>query len=331
MTLKLSERISALCLLSGGLDSQLSVCLLKDQGIEVHGVVFDSPFSDIEAAVSAAEQMDITLHVVNFSADIMSLLDKPRHGFGSCMNPCIDCHALMLKRAGEMIEEMGIHFLCTGEVLNERPMSQNRNSLKVVAEESGYEDLILRPLSACLLSETKPERKGWVDRSKLLSIEGRSRKTQLQLAKHYGLTNFPSPAGGCRLTEPNFCRRLKDLKEHEGLDGVRSVYLLRFGRHFRLGMQLKMIVGRNEHDNATLEGNAELYDLIFKVEDFPGPTGLLPFTASEEEILLAGAICARYSDCSSGQPVTLKIRSSRGARHINVMPVSDETADDLRI
>jgi len=331
MTLKDTERVCALSLLSGGLDSQLAVCVLKDQGIDVHGVVFESPFFGAAAARTAAEQLGIPLQIVNFSSDIISILNNPKHGYGSCMNPCIDCHARMLKRAGEFMEEMGFHFISTGEVLNERPMSQNRQSLEVVAGESGYADLIVRPLSAGLLPETEPERTGRLDRSRLLSIEGRGRKCQLKLAEHYGLKDVPSPAGGCRLTEPNFCTRLKDLKEHEGLNGVRSINLLRFGRHFRLGDKVKIIIGRNEKDNAFLEGNTELYDLILKVENAPGPTGLLPFTARDEEIRIGAAICARYSDCLPDKPVTVRIRSSRGIRRIEIMPASREEVEALRI
>jgi len=237
----------------------------------------------------------------------------------------------MLKRAGELMEDLQFHFLSTGEVLNERPMSQNRQSLELVARESGYENLIVRPLSAGLLSETKPEKMGWVDRSGLLSIEGRSRKHQLRIAERYGLRDIPSPAGGCRLTEPNFCRRLKDLKEHEGLNGVRSIELLRYGRHFRLWDNLKLVVGRNENDNAFLEGTAELYDLVLKVEDVPGPTGILPFTAQEKEIQLAAAICARYSDCPPDEPVMMRIRSSRETKRTEIIPLSPVQSERLII
>jgi hypothetical protein len=325
------KRVRAICLLSGGLDSRLAVCVLREQGVQVHGVVFDSPFFNVELARSAAAQLDIPLHVVNFSADIMSLLHDPPHGFGSCMNPCIDCHALMLKRAGELMEEMSFDFLATGEVLDERPMSQNRRSLDVVAETSGYAERVLRPLSAGLLPETEPEKLNWVDRSRLLSIEGRGRRRQLELARHYGLTDIPQPAGGCRLTEPGFCRRLSDLKAHGGLDGTRSLLLLRYGRHFRLDRATKIIVGRDEHDNAFLEGNAELYDLLLKVEGYGGPTGLLPFTAHEEHIRLGAAICARYSDAPRDEAAAVRIRSARGMRRIEVMPLPPEETEKLMV
>jgi tRNA U34 2-thiouridine synthase MnmA/TrmU len=325
------QRIQALSLLSGGLDSQLAICTLKEQGIDVHGVVFSSPFFEIAAAKKAAAALDVPLYVIDFSRDIVDLLKNPKHGFGSCMNPCIDCHAGMLRRAGDMMEEMGFHFLSTGEVLNERPMSQNKRALSTVAAECGYGDVLVRPLSARRLPETVPEKRGWVDRKKLHDLEGRSRKPQFALAERYGITEYPSPAGGCRLTEPNFSERLKDLKEHEGLNGVRSLELLKYGRHFRLAPKLKIVVGRHERDNAFLEGTAELYELLLQIEGFPGPTGLVPYTASEEQVLQGARICLRYSDCPAGKTATVRVRSSRGMHRIETTPAAKDEAEALRI
>lgn len=325
------ERVRGLGLLSGGLDSRLAICVLKDQGIEMHGVVFESPFFGSRAARQAAIQLGIPLQVLDMTRDILGLLEKPKHGFGGHMNPCIDCHALMLRRAGAMMAEQGFHFISTGEVLNERPMSQTRKNLEVVARESGYGDYVLRPLSAKHLPETQPERMGWVDRTRLLDFEGRSRKPQLRLAARYGVKDFPSPAGGCRLTEPNFCKRLKDLKDHEGLQGIRAIELLRVGRHFRLASRVKLIVGRNEEDNALLEGSAELHDLVLKIEDVPGPTGLLPQDAGEEHIQLAAGICARYSDAAAGAGVTVRVNSAAGLRKIRAVPLEREKLDPFWI
>jgi adenylyl- and sulfurtransferase ThiI len=179
--------IRALCLMSGGLDSRLAVCVLRDQGIQTHGVFFESPFFDSRAAREAGESLGIPLHVVNFTTDIVALLEQPKFGFGSCMNPCLDCHARMLRRAGEMLTEVQCHFIATGEVLDERPMSQNRRGLGLVAEESGFAPWIVRPLSGGLLPATEPERRGWVDRARLLRLRGRGRKVQFELAAKYGL------------------------------------------------------------------------------------------------------------------------------------------------
>lgn len=331
LTLETRERVRALVLLSGGLDSRLAVCVLRAQGIDVHGVVFDSPFFSLAAARAGARQLDIPLHVVDFTADIVALLGHPPHGFGSCMNPCVDCHARMIRRAGQMMEQEGFQFLATGEVLNERPMSQNRRSLDVVAADSGYADWLVRPLSAALLPETRAEREGYVDRAGLLGLEGRSRKPQFELARQYGLKEYPSPAGGCRLTEPNFCKRLHDLKEHEGLAGVRNLVLLRHGRHFRLADDVKLIVGRNENDNAVIEGSAELYDIVLNVEDVPGPTGLMPFTARDEQVRLGCEICARYSDAAPGEPVRIRVRSARGSDRMTVAAADPVVASALLV
>ncbi|MBN1558270.1 MAG: tRNA 4-thiouridine(8) synthase ThiI [Lentisphaerae bacterium] len=325
------RRIRALMLLSGGLDSRLAVCVLRKQGIEVQGIVFDSPFFDLAPARAASEQLGVPLHVQDFSADILELLNAPRHGFGSCMNPCIDCHARMLRRAGERMRELGCRFICTGEVLDERPMSQNRASLDLVARESGFAEWIVRPLSAGLLPATEPEQRGWVARDALLSLRGRGRKPQLRLAEQFGLREIPPVAGGCRLTEPNFSRRLRDLKDHEGLNGVRSIFLLRYGRHFRLADKVKLIVGRNEQDNAVLDGTAELYELLLQTEDARGPTGLLPNTANEAQVRFACAICARYSDVPPDRTVMIRVRSPRRSWREAVLPVAPEDIEPLRV
>jgi tRNA U34 2-thiouridine synthase MnmA/TrmU len=323
--------VRALTLLSGGLDSQLAVCVLQDQAIEVLGVCFESPFFGSAAARAAAERLRITLHVVDFTADILALLDKPPHGFGSCLNPCIDCHARMLQRAGDMLASQAAQFLSTGEVLDERPMSQNRRSLETVARASGYADRVVRPLSAGLLPETLPERAGWVDRSRLLSLRGRGRKPQMELAARFGLEDYPSPAGGCLLTEPNFCRRLRDLKEHEGLGDVRAIGRLRVGRHFRLAGALRLVVGRNERENAALEASAQPDELVVKTEGVPGPTAILPAAATVEQRRAAGAVCARYSDAHVGQRVTISLKSLGGVERMEVTVAAPDEADRLRI
>jgi tRNA-uridine 2-sulfurtransferase len=321
----------ALVLLSGGLDSELAAHILRDQGLTVCGITFESPFFGSERARMSAERMQIPIHVLDFTKDIMAILNKPKHGFGSGMNPCIDCHAAMLKRAGDKMKESGFDFLATGEVLNQRPMSQTRHNLEVVATESGYADFIVRPLSAALLPETGPERRKQVDRQRLLAIDGRSRKIQLELARHYGITGFSSGTGGCRLTEPHFSARLRDLKAHEGLCGLGSIALLRVGRHFRLNPLLKLIVGRNESDNNVIEESAELGDLVLKTDPVPGPTCILPATASDSEVRLAAAICARYCDSSPDAPIAVSIRSAQGLQKIAVAAASPEAVERMRI
>ena len=322
---------SALVLMSGGLDSQLAACVLRKAGVKVKAIVFDSPFYAAEKGHSACEYLEIPCHRYDFTQDIVELIYNPPHGFGKCMNPCIDCHARMLKRAGEMLPELECDFLATGEVLDERPMSQNRRSLGIVAQDSEYADLIVRPLSAKLLEPTLPERDGWVDREKLLDFRGRGRKRQFVLAEELGVTDYPSPAGGCRLTEPHFTIRLRDMKDHEGIGSVRDINLLRVGRHFRLGPATKLIVGRDEAENIAIEAARELYDLVLKVESVPGPSALMPVTATEDEVKLAAEICASYSDSPKEGGVLLQVKSSRGIESMNVEPAVRAEIDPLRI
>ncbi len=326
-----SRPVTALGMFSGGLDSLVAVSMLRELGIGIEVVTFASPFFDISRTRQAADHLDVPLHIADFTTDLISLIERPRYGFGTQLNPCIDCHLAMLRRTGEMMQALGHDFIFTGEVLNQRPMSQNPTALRLIAEQCGYGTRLLRPLSAGLLDPTLPEQKGWIPRERLGRIEGRSRREQLRLAKRYGIKNIPPVGGGCRLTEPNFARRLKDLKDHEGLRGLRAINLLKVGRHLRLSPSLKLIVGRNERDNIELEGNAELYDLLLKPEKVPGPTGLVPITIRSGELRLAAAICARYSDAPPGQSVRIRIRSTRGEERLETQAAPVETVEPLLI
>ena len=203
-----NKKIKALVLLSGGLDSILAVKLLLEQGIEVEAINFRTNFCGPSKARPAAKMLGVRLHEVDIRKEFLEVLKKPKHGYGSGMNPCIDCHALMLKKAGELMQKENscpersrrIDFIATGEVLGERPMSQHKKALKIVEKEAGLEGYLLRPLSAKLLEPTIPEKENLVDREKLLAISGRNRKPQMELAARYGIKNYPTPAGGCALT-----------------------------------------------------------------------------------------------------------------------------------
>lgn len=316
-----SGNIHALGLLSGGLDSQLAVRLLQQQGIHVHGITFEHPFYDSAPAKEAAKSLSIPLRVYDFTDDILSLLQHAPHGFGKCMNPCIDCHASMLRRAGDLLKDEGCHFLFTGEVLNERPMSQTKRSLETVALESRYADLVLRPLSAQLLEPTLPEREGWVDRSRLLALSGRRRTAQFSLAQKLKLVSYPSPAGGCLLTDPHFCHRLKDLRDHEGLTQRQQVQRLRWGRHFRLSNQHKFILGRHAADNAQLEASLTKEDILLTLDgDRPGPSGLLSRKADCKTLEDAAAITATYGKCPPGEATGIALHYIEEA-HTDVMTV----------
>jgi len=291
------KKARAISLISGGLDSILATWLILQQNIDVIGITFSTPFFNLERAKRACEFLNIPLHIVDITEEYMDILKNPRFGYGKNMNPCIDCHAFMVKKAKELLKEFNAEFIITGEVLGERPMSQNKQSLKLVEKYSGTEDILLRPLSAKLLPPTKPEREGLVDREKLLDIKGRSRKVQLELAKKIGLKEIPTPAGGCLLTEPNFSRRLKDLLEHIKNMNRRDLELLKIGRHFRLDNNTKVIVGRNKEENEELMYLATEEDTILKAEE-PSPIVIVPnkIVENEKELQEIGKITAYYSD-----------------------------------
>ena len=281
-----------LVLMSGGLDSQLAVRVCEDAGAYVEAVVFETPFFGAEKGLKAARQLGIPVTVVDFTDDEIALLKNPPHGFGRAMNPCIDCHAAMIRRAGAMMAEKGYDFVATGEVLNQRPMSQNANSLRAVEISSGLEGRLLRPLSALLLEPTIPEREGIVARERLLDLSGRRRDRQMELAGKFGIKEYPSPAGGCKLTEEAFGRKLKDLMVHEGLDSRRLVELLAVGRRFRLPGGSGVILGRDMGDNAKLEAMRGPGETLFRPVNVPGPTALVPRLSPCERFLVAGLVAA---------------------------------------
>ena len=295
----------AMALLSGGLDSILAAQVIREQGIAVIGVSFVTPFFKADAAREAARGIGIPLEVLDITDAHLHMLQRPKHGYGRGMNPCIDCHALMLREAGRLMEEKGGAFLVTGEVLGQRPMSQNKRALRIVEREAGYEGRILRPLSAQLLPETVPEQEGLVDRQQLLAITGRSRKQQLELAQRYQITEYLTPAGGCLLTDQIFSRRLKDLFAHEDPPQVRGIELLKVGRHMRLSPATKMVVGRNATDNERIAELLTPDDDLLKVEGYPGPLCLIPHGGSPEEVQQAATICVRYSDAPRDAEITV--------------------------
>ena len=323
------KSIRALCLLSGGLDSQLAARLLLEQGIEVQAVTFTSIFFGAKAAERSARQLDVPLLIEDFTPTILALIAHPKHGFGAGLNPCIDCHIAMVRRAGALMRERGFQFVSTGEVLNQRPMSQHRKALQQVASESDAGDYLLRPLSAKLLPETEPEKRRWVDRERLLAFEGRNRKPQMALARELGITDYPQPAGGCLLTDPAYGKRLKDLKIHEGLDII-PILRLRLGRHFRVGA-VRLIVGRNQAENEQLEKERHAGEFLLKAKDVPGPSAILPSGATEDELQQAAALCARYSDFLPDQPVLIEVQAPKGSYTLAVLPATPVMIDTWRI
>jgi len=264
----------ALILLSGGLDSILAAKILKDQGIKVVALTFKSYFFNEVAAKKAAKNLKIPLKIVDFSQEHLKMVKNPKHGYGKSMNPCIDCHVLMLKKAKEIMRKDKFDFVATGEVLGERPMSQSLKALKIVETQSSLKGYLLRPLSAKLLKETIPEQKGLVGRKKLFDISGRSRKRQIALAKKWKIHYYPTPAGGCLLTDLEFGKKLRELFKKYPKRGGNDVELLKFGRHFWQGM-VKIVVGRNEEENEKIEKLAQKGDILIEMKNYPGPLTLI--------------------------------------------------------
>lgn len=327
----------AIALLSGGLDSTLAVRLILDQGIEVQALNFVTPFCTCNRkgrceARHVSDELGIPCQTIAVTDEIFQLIRKPKHGYGSGMNPCLDCRILMFSQARERMEEIGASFVFTGEVLGQRPMSQHRRAMAIIDRESGLQGRVLRPLSAKLLEPTIPEQEDLVNREKLLAIQGRSRKPQMALAKDFGLIDYPCPAGGCLLTDPGFARRMRDLVRFRPDFDLNDVNLLKVGRHFRLSDRTKVTVGRNEEENYRLQNLTRDGDVLFEVKGCGSPLTLLRGEPRDEQFNLAAAITARYSD-AKGHEVQVHCQTGHRAmaKEILVRPLDQEDLTKLRI
>jgi tRNA U34 2-thiouridine synthase MnmA/TrmU len=332
--------MKAIALLSGGLDSTLAAKVVMEQGIELEALNFLTVFCTCTnrgetclASQKAVENLGISLRVFNVSEEYLDVVKHPKHGYGSNMNPCIDCRIFMLKKAKTYMEGAGASFIITGEVLGQRPMSQRRDSMRLIEKEAGLEGFILRPLSAKLLPASIPEKEGWVDREKLLNMQGRSRKPQIRLADHFGIQDYPCPAGGCLLTDPGFAKRMKDLIDHNPNFSLNDVHLLKVGRHFRLSPKTKVIVGRNEEENRKIQTFSQEKDILLKVSKFPGPLSLLRGKLEAEDIEKVAAITAHYSKAKGlGEiEVTYQIVEEDHPQLMFVSPISREEIEGLMI
>ncbi len=345
---------TAVALLSGGLDSTLAARLVLDLGVKVIGVNFAGaycprPLQGRSNAEKAAEQLGIELVTLPIDQEFIEMVKSPKHGRGRNMNPCIDCHILMVRKAWEYGQTRGAQFIITGEVLGQRPMSQNRQALVKVARESGTDGHLVRPLSAKLLDETLPEKQGLLDRRRLFDIQGRMRKRQMVLAVLYRIKDYPTPAGGCLLTEPVFSSRLEDAFAH-GEDSVPIVELLGLGRHFRLSSGARVVVGRDQEENAALAEFARGRNpsslaetghvpAVIDATHLPGPLCLLipvvPNPTAElghvpvwdEDVGAAARLCAAFSDRRREKRVRVQVNG----RELDVNPATQEEIAAWRI
>ena len=327
-----NKPVRALGLCSGGLDSMLAGLVLREQGIDVSWVTFETPFFSAANARRASRMTGIPLTVRPIFNVYMKMLKDPPAGYGKHMNPCMDCHSLMFKLAGELMQEKNFDFLFSGEVLGQRPMSQNKSSLGYVEKHSGFKGYIVRPLSAGILPLTIPEREGLVDRDRLLDISGRGRSRQIKLAEKFGIADYPAPAGGCLLTDKNFSNRIRDLFEHQDDCTEEELHLLKHGRHFRLNPDAKLIVGRTERDNENiLKYHNPAADTVLDVKDYPSPIGLVPRGAKKDSIQLAAAICIGYSKTPRLSPVDVLVKTSGKKKVIQVIAIPPEDVAGMLI
>ena len=328
----------ALALLSGGLDSILATKLIIEQGIEVEAINFLTTFCTCtrkgcnHAATEAARTLKIPLKIMNITEEYLNIVKNPKHGYGSSMNPCIDCRVFTFTKAKHYMREIGASFIVTGEVLGERPMSQRRDAILLIEKEAGLKGLILRPLSAKLFEPTIPEKEGIVDREKLLAISGRSRKPQIALAKGFEINDYPCPAGGCLLTDAIFGKRIKDLIDKDSLN-LDDVKLLKFGRHFRLSDSAKLIVGRDEKENELLESLVKDGDVCLKLKDHQGPFSILRGKRDAGTIEQAARIAAYHTKFrqEGALKVDYWITPSSNHASLNVTPAEAESIERARI
>jgi tRNA-uridine 2-sulfurtransferase len=308
----------------------LAAAVLRTQGLEVTLICFVTPFFGAERARESAAHLGLPLREMDLTDQYLPLIYDPPHGWGRGHNPCIDCHTLMLREAGTLLTVEGFDLLFTGEVLGQRPMSQNRGSLNLIAKESGFADVLIRPLSAKSLKTTRPEELGWVDRERLLNLSGRGRKRQMALAEALRITRYPAPAGGCLLTDPGYAVRLKELLRHlqEITVTRRELELLKYGRHFRLPGGAKVLVGRTQRENEALLGLKSPEDFLVKVEKIPGPVVLVCGAQAGEDLETAAGLAAAYSDAQPGTPV--RVDAGNGGQ-AQVIQLSTPEKDHFKI
>ncbi len=331
-----------MALYSGGLDSITSCRLIMAQGIKVFAVRFVTPFFGYELLAreeeyikEVAEKYGIDVRLKDISNKYLEMLGNPAHGYGKNFNPCIDCKIMIATEARRMMGRLGASFIISGEVIGQRPMSQRRDTLRIIERESGCEDILLRPLCALNLKETLPEWEGLVDRSRLRGFSGRSRQPQMELAASYGIEDYPSPAGGCVLTDPHMAARIRSFYEENDLISTADIRLLMVGRHFRLPEGEWLVLGRNSRENDALLDLKQEGDIVLSPEDWPGPTAILRGSGGEGSIKIAGGILKRYSKKDAGRLDSTIIyfknnEENQAVEKLDVSPLEAEVIEDWR-
>jgi len=333
---KEKKKIEAL--LPGGLDSTLAIKTMQKQGFEVSAVAIKTPFCDFDCGRGCgfeirekADNLGVNLKTVYLGDEYIEMLKHPKHGFGSGMNPCIDCRAMMFEAGKKHMEEIGAEFIISGEVLGQRPMSQFAPALKKIEKLSNLEGKIVRPLSAALLPATDPEKNGLIKRKDLGMIRGRSRKEQLKMAKEFGIDDPPNAGGGCLLTDPAFSLRAIDLFKHIETPTTNDIDLLKIGRHFRLDQNTKLIVGRNKDENEIMHALALSNDILLEAKEHVGPTTLLRGNGIEKHIEFSAKITLRYSDAPKNETGVVTVHKNEGVTEISVDCAEEISYTQFRI
>ena len=335
------KRGHAIALFSGGLDSALAILLILRQNIEVTALTFMTHFGcdlgDRSSCGSdpypAAEKFGFNVKLMHLGQKFVNIVENPKFGRGSEMNICVDCRILMLSEAKALMEMTNADFIITGEVLGQRPFSQVKDKIHLVERETGLRGKLLRPLSAKLLPPTEPELSGLVDREQLEQISGRSRKRQIELAAEFGLEDYPSPAGGCLLTDHGYSNRLRDLMAHTGRISFDDLNLLKVGRHFRVDDATKVIVGRNQSENQQLLSLRREHHVVVEVTDVGSPVTLLIGDLSEKNLRAAAALTARYTTARDRPSVTARFTRTdeSSPAEVEVTPATDAEIQPLSV
>jgi len=332
------KKKKVVALLSGGLDSQLAIKMMQEQGFDVSAVAIKTPFCDFDCGRGCgfeirerADDLDVNLKTVYLGDEYIEMLKHPKHGIGAGFNPCIDCRSMMFDAAKKHMEEIGAEFIISGEVLGQRPMSQHAPALRTIENESDLVGKIVRPLSAALLPETDPEKDGLIKRENLGMIRGRTRRNQLDMAKKYGIENPPNAGGGCLLTEPQFGIKAKDLFSHTKNPTINDIDLLKIGRHFRLDEETKFIVGRNKDENEMIKAIALPGDILLEAKDFVGPVSILRGSNAKEHLKFASSVTLRYSDAPNNEQAIVSIKNNDLVEEITAESAEEKSYIQFRM